>query len=384
MLGNGLQGTLLGLRATFEGFPIFVTGLIMALYYFGFLIGCLFVPATISKVGHVRVFAAFASTASSTILLHGMFVDPWIWAGIRVISGISFAGLFIVAESWLNSISTNKLRGQIFSIYLLVINGGLFGGQFLVNAGPLDDIGLFILISILVSLSLVPITLANKPSPHINESETLPLRKVIKNSPLSLASVFTSGFCGGSFLGIGVVYASAIGFNVSWSSFFVAIYILGSSLVPLVTGWLSDKMDRRKAVIIITAFCFFITVAIMISPYQFPLAFALGGFITSLYSIGIAYMNDQIKPEQAVSASSTLILVSGLGATIGPIVAGALMSAFGPIGFFTAPSVLLCALFFFGLYRAYVGDEIDVEDQGEFVHFPARVSPGVVQITEDD
>lgn len=384
MMGNGLQGTLLGLRANMEGFPIFITGIVMSLYYAGFLLGCYVTPKIIASVGHIRVYAALASIASTTILLHGVFVDPWLWGLIRIFSGMSFAGLFIVTESWLNSIATNRLRGLTFGIYIFVLHSSLFIGQFLVNLAPLDDIGLFVLISVLVSLALLPLTLANKPAPGYAAPETLPLRKLIKTSQLALASVFASGFCAGTVVGIGVVYADELGQTKSWAAGLMASYILGSALIPLVIGTVSDRLDRRKVIIAIALCAFATSLIFNISPYTFILMFIFGGLITSIYSVGLAYMNDNIKPEQAVSASTSLILINGMGAMLGPLVSGLIMDYIALNAFFYGFSVVLFCLFIFGLYRAYAGDKVIVEDQGEFVHMPTRTSPELLQILDED
>lgn len=383
MSGNGLQGTLLGLRASIEGFPIFVTGIVMSLYYAGFLLGCLLTPKMIASVGHIRVFAALASVASTTILLHGIFVDPWLWGGIRVISGISFAGLFIVSESWLNSISTNKLRAQIFGVYLLVTNGGHFAGQFLINIGPLEEIGLFVLISILVSLSMLPLTLANKPSPSNEMTEILPLKSLIKSSQLALASVFTAGFCAGTLYGIGAVYAIEIGQSSAWAAAFVATFIAGSAIIPLFLGALSDNMDRRFVIIMIALTSFFISMGFLVNIGTFVLIFLLGGLNTSLYGIGLAYMNDHIKPEQSVSASTSLILVNGAGAMVGPLCAGVIMDVLGTYAFFYSFAALYLVLFVFGMYRAKIGRNINIDDQGEYIPVTSRSTPTFLEIAED-
>lgn len=384
MMGNGLQGTLLGLRANLEGFPVFVTGIVMSLYYAGFLVGCVLTPKMLSSVGHIRVFAAFASIASTTILLHGVFVDPWIWGIVRIFSGISFAGLFIVTESWLNSIATNKLRGLIFGFYLFVLHGSLFLGQFLINLAPLNDIGLFVLISVLVSLSLLPLTLANKPAPGFAAPEKLPLRELMKSSPLSLYSVFVSGFCSGTVFGIGAVYASELGKSNAWTATFLACYVLGSAILPLFIGTFSDRHDRRKVIIAISFFAFIISLLFYFEPLKFPLMILLGGLITSIYSVGLAYMNDNIKQEQSVSASTSLILLNSIGAMIGPLIIGFLMDFISLSTFFYSFSVLLISLTLFGIYRAKVGNKVIVAEQGEFIPVPTRTSPSIMLMTEDD
>jgi MFS family permease len=383
MMGNGLQGTLLGLRASLEGFPVFVTGLVMSLYYAGFLIGCHLTPKMVASVGHIRVFAALASIASATILLHGVFVDPWVWGIVRIFSGISFAGLFIVTESWLNSISTNKLRGMTFGIYLFVLHGSLFIGQFLINLAPLDDIGLFVLISILVSLSLLPLTLANKPAPGFTAPEKLPLKTLMKSSPLSLYSVFVSGFCAGTIFAVGAVYASELGKSNAWTAYFMACYVLGSAIIPLVLGAFSDKRDRRKVIIGIAFVGFIVSLLFNFPAFVFPVMILFGGIITSIYSIGLAYMNDYIKPEQMVSASTSLILLNSIGAMLGPLISGFLMDFISLSAFYYGFSVILLSLFLFGLYRARYGNKVVIRDQGEFVPVPTRTTPGIILMTEN-
>ncbi len=384
MTGNGLQGTLLGLKATYVGFSASTTGIVMSMYYVGFLVGCYVVPKMISSVGHIRVFASLASIASTTILMHGVFLDPWLWGVVRILSGISFAGLFIVAESWLNSIATNALRAQVFGFYLFVLHSGHFIGQFLVNIGTLESMGLFVLVSVLISLSMLPLTLVNNPAPGYTAPEKLPLRELIKSSPLSLSSVFVSGFCSGTIFGIGAVYTAHIGYSRVDTSIFMATYILGSALIPLSIGWISDKIDRRKALIVLSLGAALSAFAVPISPIQFPFIFLLGGLITSIYSIGLAYMNDSLRPGQAVSASTSLILLNGLGATMGPLISGFLMDYIAPTAFFYGFSIILLCLCAFGIYRAQVGRKIIIAEQTAYTPIPPRASPTIMQVKQGE
>lgn len=383
MVGNGLQGTLLSLRANAEGFPITVIGIIMSLYFCGYLIGWFVVPHMIKSVGHIRVFAGFASVASTTILIQGLFVDPYTWTAVRLLSGLSFVGLFIVAESWLNNIATNKLRGRILSSYFFVVNGGFFAGQFLINLAPVENISLFILVSILISLSLTPITLANKPSPGYEEPENLPFKKLISKSPFSVLGVSTSGFCGTAILTIGPVYAMSIGLPTSKIALFIALFVLGGTLIPLVTGWLSDQYDRRKIIIAMAgsgiALCGLMT--FMPTLIWIP-AFLLGGCITSIHSISIAFMNDRLSAKQMTSATASLILVNGIAAFFAPTVVGLLMDTVGTNSFFYTLIAMFTALFIFGIYRNYTGPEVIVENQGEFQAIPSRSGAAIGEIRE--
>lgn len=385
MTGNGLQGTLLGIRAGFEGFPVFVTGIVMSLYYGGYVVGCHLVPKIIDEVGYIRTFAGLASLASTTILLHGVFIDPWLWGFARVLSGICFAGLYVVSESWLNNIAPNKYRGQIFGIYIFVINFGLFAGQFLINLADISEISLFILVSILVSLSMIPITLANKPSPDYTPPERLKTKKVVKSSPFSVLCVSASGLIGGALLGLGPAYATQIGFDVSKTALFIAVYILGCAAMPLAAGYISDHFDRRRFLIFL-ALAGLLTIIglVLFPPAFFVLCFLLGGIATSLYSVAIAFMNDRIKESQRISASATLIMMNGIGACFGPIVISLVMQKFGVDLYFPMMGIVLIICLIFGLYRDFEGEDINVDDQTEFVPVPTRSSFGAFEIQDED
>lgn len=381
MAGVGLQGTLLSLRANVEGFPLYATGIIMSTYYMGFLIGCRSAAKLIASVGHIRVFAGFASLASTTILAHGIFVDPWAWGAIRFIGGIGFAGLFVVAESWLNSVTPNKLRGQVFTSYIFVLHGGLFIGQFFIGLASIDQIELFILISILVSLSLLPITLANKPTPGYSEPETLPFKDLFARSALAPAAVLCAGLTGATFLTLGPIYAQEASFSASQIAFFIGCFVVGAGTLPLGIGALSDRMDRRKIIvaIAITALCCSLFIANS-SAFWAISVFLLGGLITSLYGVAIAFVNDYIRPEQVTSASASLILLNGVGSCIGPFVTGFLVQWYGVDALFYVLSVAFGLTSLLGVYRIFTGRVIDIAKQKVFRPVPVRSAFLVMQM----
>jgi MFS family permease len=236
MVGNGLQGTLLGIRASIEGFDTKTIGLIMSLYYLGFLGGSYYVPKLVGKVGHIRVFTALASLASTTVLLHGLYPDPWLWALIRAFTGFAYAGLYIVVESWLNDISTNKNRGRVMSLYLLITNAGLVLGQFLLNVASPEVIDLFIMTSILVSIALLPISLSSRPAPIFEEPHPVSLKSLYKISPLGLIGCLGIGITNGTMFSMGAVYATDIGLSLPQISVFMAAYILGGVFFQITVG----------------------------------------------------------------------------------------------------------------------------------------------------
>lgn len=386
MVGNGLQGTLISLRAELDGFSISIIGIIMSVYYCGYIAGWYIVPPMIRAVGHIRVFAGFASLASTTILVQGLFVDPYLWIIVRTISGISFVGLFIVSESWLNNIASNKRRAQILSAYMFVIHFGLFSGQFLINLGSIETMGLFVLISVLISLSLLPVTLANKPSPVFEDSESLPLKELFSISPFCIACVVVAGLSGASFLTLGPIYAKSLGLSLPEISFFMASYIVGCAVIPLLTGWVSDRIERRRVIIATTLFGFIVSIAVyFFSDLLIVASFFFGGCVASIYSISAAHMNDRLKPSQITSATASLILANGVSSCIAPIALGVMLDFYGSDVFFIFLSTAFALLFVFGVYREIVGTRIAVDDQNDFQAMPpVRTSPAVVMLSHPE
>ena len=250
MLGNGLQNSLLGLHAAHQGFSISVTGLVMSGYYFGMIIGAKSVPKIVQRVGHIRSFGALASLASTSILVHLTIVEPLVWWVLRIITGFAYAGLYVVTESWLNNIAKNETRGQLLSFYMLVSLGGLAGGQFMLNIASPEGSQLFILISVLVSIAVIPILISVSPAPAFEATEFVSIRQLIQVSPLGVFGTFSSGIASGAVFGIGAVYASIIGLGTEEISFFMGSLIIGGVFMQYPIGWLSDVFGRRRMIIL--------------------------------------------------------------------------------------------------------------------------------------
>jgi len=387
MVGNGLQGTLLGVRASMEGFDAATIGFIMSLYYLGFLGGSIYVPKLVSGVGHIRVFTALASLASTTVLLHGVYPEPWFWAVIRIFTGFSYAGLYIVVESWLNNMSTNKTRGKIFGLYQVIGFGGMVIGQFFLNVADPGTITLFIITSILVSIALLPISLSSRPAPSFDEPDTLSLKRLYVISPLGLNGAFAMGVGTGVIFGIGAVYAKEIGMTLPQISTFMALYILGGVAAQIPVGWLSDRFDRRFVLIattflagIVAIMCYFASG----HPYLLNfLFFFFGGLSLSLYGLSMAHINDHLTPRQYVGASASAILVNGAGAAIGPFGVSIVLSIFGTALFFPILAGVFLWFFAYGLYRTTKRDAVPMEDQGDYANMPVRATPISMTITEE-
>jgi len=388
MIANGLQGTLLGIRASIEDFSVFATGIIMSAYYLGFLIGSWAVPKFISQVGHIRVFAALASLASTTVLLHGVFVDPILWFVVRGLTGFAYAGLYLVVESWLNDASTNNNRGTIMGAYMLVTFLGMSLGQGLLNLYDPGQIQLFVIVSILVSLALIPISLSRRPAPDFSANESVRIITIWRRSPLGILGTMLSGLTSAALFSIGPLFALEIGLSTAEVSGFMASFLMGSMVLQMPVAWVSDRLDRRKIIIGLGFMSAAVSFILMIVPsgsetlIYFSLMALLGGIAMPIYSQCISHVNDHLLPRQFVAASGTLLLLNGAGAAAGPLIVTVFMHVFGMPGYSMFLMVGFIIIGVFGIYRSFRVDSIPLEDQNDAIIMPARGSS--VQIYSED
>ena len=357
MLGAGLQSTLLGLRATLEGFPTPVTGVIMSCYYVGYVLGTLVAPPLLRQVGHIRVFAALAAIASVAILVQGCFVNPAAWGAMRLMSGLCFAGIYVVAESWLNDRASRANRGGLFAVYMLILYIGLGLAQFLLIASNPLTPNPFMLVSVLISLAMVPIVVSAEQLPERAPPRKVRLLELYHNSPLGVVGVIVSGLISAIIFSMGPVYARLSGLETTGVATFMAVSILAAVATQYPVGRLSDRMDRRTMIAGVCGLATIVAGSIVAFREELPhavfltLAALFSGLVLTLYSLSVSHVNDKLEPEQMVAASSALLLMNGAAAAIGPMLAGSLMAAFGPAAYFATLAALTASLAVYDLWR---------------------------------
>ncbi|GAC1452035.1 MAG: MFS transporter [Steroidobacteraceae bacterium] len=373
MLGSGLQGTLLGLRATLDGFPTPVTGLVMSCYYVGYLSGTLLAPRLLRRIGHVRVFATLAALASVAVLAQASWVHPVPWAVMRLVSGLCFAGIYVVAESWLNHRASRSNRGRLLAVYMLVLYVGLGSAQFLLLLSSPQTIAPFMLVSALISLAMVPILASAQHTPEPAVPKSVRYRDLYRNSPVGVVGVAISGLISSIIFSMGPVYARLSGFSTRGVAEFMAVSILAAALTQYPVGRLSDRMDRRT---VIASVCLIATVVagslVAFGPLPrvpFLLLTALfSGAAMTLYSLAVSHVNDKLEPAQMVAASSALLLINGTAAAAGPVMAGSLFAGFGPRAYFGALGTLTGALTVYNLWRKTRRAAVPREQKGPFIN----------------
>ena len=384
MMGNGLQSSLVGLRAESEGFGTTVSGIVMSFYFVGFLFGTRVANKALQNVGHIRVFAALASIASSSLLVYALAVNPITWGLMRFASGVCFAGLYVVVEGWLNDMATNNNRGRILAVYMVISIGGVGFGQLFLNTGNSGGADLFIVSSVLVSLALVPVALSNASAPPVRINPTLPLGEIWKIVPTGLTTSFMGGIAAGTLFGMGAVYASAEGLSPGAVGIFMLMPMIGGVAFQFPIGLLSDRVSRRAVIFAVAVAGVLIPGALRLteagSLASLGLMILMGGVMFPMYSLGVAYSNDWLPREQIVGAAGQLVFTNGLGAVLGPFIASAFIAWLGNSGFFVALALPHAALATYVGYRLISKDAMPVEDQGDFVPFPSRASAVAAQL----
>lgn len=389
LAGNGLQGTLLAVRANLEGFQTPMIGVLMSAYFGGFVLGCRLNPTFIKSVGHIRTFLALASIASASALIHPLVVQVWIWALLRAVTGYCFAGLIMVIESWINERATNKNRGQILSVYRVIdLTATTMGNALLATANP-ADFHLFAVVSILMSIALVPVALTKSDAPKPIETARLDLPRLFKLSPVAAVGAPLIGLANSSFWAVGAVYAQRLGYDNALIASFISIVIIGAAALQWPLGWLSDRTDRRRVMFASSALgvasCIALAEFGARSPeYLLFFGALVGAFVIPMFGINAAHANDHAPPGQAVSTNGGLLLLHGLGSIVGATLGAIVMSFFGPASLFIYIASVYAVFASFCLYRILTTPPVPEDQKSPFAPVPKNAAPTIFEIGAED
>ena len=383
MIGNGLLSSLLGIRSDLEGFNTVVIGVVMSMYYVGFLVGSLTVPRWLMTVGHIRVFAGLTSLVAASALSYSLLIEPIAWGILRFVVGLCMSGLYVTIESWLNQRATNETRGRLLSVYMLVVTFGLGLGQLLLGLGDPAGFTLFILVGILVSLAVVPVAMIRIPTPSDIIPVELSLRSLVATAPLGVLAVLVAGAAGGAVLGIGAVYATQIGMTPGQVGVFMAFSILGGAVTQYPLGRLSDRIPRRRVIlgVAVAATAAGIAGAVVDpgSAWQFVVVAVYGGLAFPLYALAVSHVNDVMPENQLVAVAAGIVFVFGVGSVLGPIVVSVLMAVLGSAGYFWGLAAFFVPLGIYALVRiVFIARPI----QRRFISLPPRSSTAAALLAE--
>ncbi|MEX0737792.1 MAG: MFS transporter [Pseudohongiella sp.] len=381
LLGNGLINTLLSLRGTYEGFSSMMLGIIMSGYFVGFICGTWVSGRLIKRMGHIRTFGFCAAICASAALLHVIYIDPWVWLGLRIVYGLSYITLITVIESWLNSQAASNERGKVFAIYMVVNLGALAVAQQLLRLDNNNGFLLFALVSIFICWALLPITMTRRPQPVLPDRPKSSLWSLLGFAPLAVASAALSGLAMGAFWGLTPVYATGLGFDAGGVGLIMSVTILGGALLQIPIGRYSDSHDRPKVMTVVVLLAAGVALLMPLAPSQMALLalyFVWGGLAFSLYPLAVAQLIDQLSPDEVVSGSSDMLVLHGAGCAVAPIAAGAIMNLVGGHGL---PLYIAAVLGILGAYAMLRRRRVTDLVSGETGHFEPMVQTSTLVLS---
>ncbi len=389
MLAHALQGTLLNINAVLFNFTDFEIGYVFSGYFLGYLFSSIQCPKLIKNVGHIRVFAAFASLGSIAILLHWVIVNPIAWLAFRMITGFSFAAIYIVCESWLNDRADNNSRGQLIGFYMIVLYFSTSAGVMLINLSPTSEAYLYILTSLLISFALVPILLTKKDAPNFYTPKLISLKELFQKSPMAFVGSFAIGLIYSALFGLMGVFGAKLGLSVFEISILVFVNTFIGAIFQYPIGKISDKFDRRRILLILNIVAIVSLIfAYLFSSSSFIMLLVFIGVHSAVslpyYAVIISHMNDFLEKDEIVSGSSTLTLVNALGMVLGPMVASGFMAYFGAYGYFVYMIVIYSIVAPYNYARIKIGRTSDIyEDNTPSMMMPRTTSPVGMQLATD-
>lgn len=376
LTGNGLQGTLLPVRASIESFSALSIGVLGASYYIGFVFGCLITPRLIERVGHIRLFTAMVAIASATPLAHALFVSPAFWWIMRGLAGICLASLYMIIESWLNERASTENRGAIFTTYTTVNYSVITLGQLLMLADDPANYPLYLLASILVSVAAVPVALTRSPQPAPMNSSRMPFGTLFRLSPVGVMGCVVVGLANGAFWAMGPAFALQSGLDVTGVALFMSAVVVGGALSQWPFGRISDRMDRRVTLLFACVAAGGAGVAVIAAGLYMPkftvvAGFLFGVFSFPVYALSVAHTNDVAKDTEFVAVAGGLLLINGIASVIGPLLASLVMEGMGPTGLFAFTAATHGLMALFTVYRMRQRSAPPADQKGDFVPMPA-------------
>ncbi len=361
-IGNGFLATLITVRLDAAGESATVIGIVSSAYFIGLALGAMFNDRLLLRIGHIRAYGSFASLVAVTVLLQGLFFDPWAWFALRLVGGWATVGVYLVIESWLLTAGDQKVRGRLLALYMISLYAaGVLGQLMLGVTSAMGDTAPFMVIGLLASLSVLPMAMIPRVSPLIEHAEPLPPLRLITMTPTGVMGSLGSGMVVAAAYTLLPLYLQRIGMSVNEVGQMMAVLVLGAMLLQYPIGRWSDRHDRQMVLIGISAFCVVISAAMLWLPLSTPLStpllavllFLLGGGVFALYPVAVSHAADRAPAGALVRMSQGLLLINSIGATISPLMISPVMTAMGDAGLFWAfGSLSLFFVLFFGWRRS--------------------------------
>jgi MFS family permease len=349
-LANGFFGTFISLRVAIEDFGAAMAGLVLSSYFAGFTLGALQCGRIIERIGHIRAYAAFGGLVVAATAAMPLWVGALPWLMLRGVIGFGCSGIFITTESWLNAKARSSERGQVFSVYMVGTFLALAVGQLLISHAEIETAAPFNVIVTLFAVALVMVSTTRAEPPRTAAATALPYGQLSRAAPVAVIGCAVSGLVSSAFYALVPAWMQGEGIERATIALFMLVEVLGGLAFQVPVGRLSDRFDRRIVLAALSAGFAGTAVALVALPRSLPMvlttAALLGGFMSTLYPVCVAFAHDRMPADRVVAVSGRLILVSGLGSVLGPLIGTSIMarSDIDGVFYFMAAAAVLLAL----------------------------------------
>ena len=382
-VAQGLLGPLIPLLLVEQQVATGHIGLVASAHSAGFLLGSLYCQRIIFRLGHGRAFVAFAVLAADAILLMALWQSAWGWAVLRAVQGVAYAGLCIVAESWLNARADNANRGRVFALYMIASWGGGVAGPLILSVVPPSAM-LIAGAGMAYVTALLPVALVQPVNPVANAHARMRLLALLRISPVGLVCGLAAGLANSTFHSMAPVYLKSLGYGAAVVGVFAVVANLAGLAIQMPAGMISDRIGRRPVALVALLGPAAAAVGFLVAGSAplwvlLVLAGVLSGLAAPLYGLGAGLTNDRLESGDAVAAAGALLLAWSVGATIGPAVAGYVMELIGPAGLFIYLAVVFAGMALFTGWRMMLRAEVPREQRTSFI--PAATPPGQLPAT---
>ena len=370
-LGNGLHGLLMPMRGTSEGYSETILGFFGTSWAGGFVLGCIFARGLVKRMGHVRAFSGFISIIAITALLTGIVVEPTFWLVSRAVTGFSTAATSMIIESWLNERADNTSRGMIFSLYISITLFGVVGGQMTVALEDIHTPILFMIAGIYYCVAMLPTLISTAQTPKPLTEVSLDLAALYRNSPVSFTGILLVGMANGAWGTLGAVFGAKAGLTAGDIALMMTITIFAGAAMQMPAGRMSDRMDRRYVLAILSGIAWLAGFQVfMLQPQNVVVLLILvgvyGATANALYPIAVAHANDFAKPSEFMNVSGGLLLLYGIGTVIGPSLGGPIMQNFGPYALFGVTAAAHSLITLYAIVRSRLRAPIPVGERDSY------------------
>lgn len=375
LFAGGMNGLILPVRGSAEGFSAASLGLLGTGWAIGYVAGCYWMPRLVARVGHIRAFAAMAALASVSVLTSLLVLHPGAWIPLRALCGFCFAGAAMIVESWLGERADARSRGRIFGLYTMVNLAASTAGQMALTLGDTGGFVFFVVPAIFYALALVPTAVSATQAPTPLTGVRLDVPALWRNSPIAVVAVFLVGVSNASFGTLSAVYAGEVGLVLVTVALFASLPVLAGALSQIPVGILSDRLDRRLVIVVLAAVALSADLAfILLAPEgraaNLLLSALFGTAVFAMYPVILAHAGDHAGDRSYIQISGGLLIIFGFGSILGPFTAGLAMGTVGPTGLFMTSAAAHTAMILFALLRMAVRAPVPVAEKGSFVAVP--------------